>query len=91
MEGTFSGVGVHSLLDELGELDLISGDGSGDNHGFASYNDDLLAEKKLFGHNGGKTTEKVSFCVDYGNVTHIDRLQSEEMKKELEGEVSNVQ
>ena len=56
VERASSRVGVHSLLDELGELYLISGDGTRDDHGLAAHNDDLLAQQKLLGNNGSQTT-----------------------------------
>lgn len=64
MKGSTSGVGVHTLLAELGVLGLVADEGSGDDHFFATDEDDLLAGEEFFGDDGTEAAVEVVAAVD---------------------------
>lgn len=64
MKGTTSGIGIHSLVAELGILGLVAHKGSGDHHFLTSDKDDLLTRKELLRDNGTEPTMKVVTAVD---------------------------
>lgn len=64
VSGTSSGVMDHLLSHELGELDLVSEEGSRDIDSFSSDDNDSLAAEELFGDDGSQSTEEVTLSVN---------------------------
>jgi hypothetical protein len=81
VDGTLLGVGVVSLLEELGLLDLVSLDGAGHHDLLAAHHHDLLAAQELLGHGGGEATEQVALAIHHNGVSlgsvgnHLDHLE----------------
>lgn len=71
MVRTTSGIGVHSLLQELCELYLVSHDGARHHDRLATNDDDLLSLKELLGNYAGKTTKKMALAIDDGHPAHL--------------------
>jgi len=61
-------VGVGSLSDELGILDLISCQRAGDENLLSANNGNLLATQELLGADRSQATQEVSLSINNGNV-----------------------
>jgi len=54
---------------------------AGDEEGLSTDNDDLLAEKKLLGHNRGESTQKVTLAVNNDSIRHDEKYRKVRMNR----------
>eukprot|EP00804_Cyclotella_cryptica_P010911 CCRYP_018964-RD/>CCRYP_018964-RD protein AED:0.47 eAED:1.00 QI:0/0/0/1/0/0/2/0/93 len=64
VEGTTGVVGVHALRAELSVLGLVTDEGTGDDHFFASHEDNFLASKEFLGDDGAQTTMEMVAAIN---------------------------
>eukprot|EP00804_Cyclotella_cryptica_P010914 CCRYP_018964-RF/>CCRYP_018964-RF protein AED:0.46 eAED:1.00 QI:0/0/0/1/0/0/2/0/153 len=79
VEGTTGVVGVHALRAELSVLGLVTDEGTGDDHFFASHEDNFLASKEFLGDDGAQTTMEMVAAINNNRFfKHHDHFSSKD-------------